>query len=83
MLFFVMVRCHEVGTRCLLRGGSCLCLGPQCSRRKSIAMPSILVVVFVLQLLIHLVNTLGAQAINDLVNSPALRLIAIPFLLLN
>lgn len=34
-------------------------------------MPSILVIVFVLQLAIHLVNTVGAQAINDLVNSTA------------
>lgn len=34
------------------------------------AMPSILVIVFFLQLAIHLVNTVGAQAINDLVPSP-------------
>jgi len=33
-------------------------------------MPSILVVVFILQLAIHLVNTVGAQAINDLVIPP-------------
>lgn len=30
-------------------------------------MPSILVIVFVFQLAVHLVNTIGAQAINDLV----------------
>lgn len=33
-------------------------------------MPSILVIVFFLQLAIHLVNTVGAQAINDLVIPP-------------
>lgn len=33
-------------------------------------MPSILVIVFILQLAIHLVNTVGAQAINDLVIPP-------------
>ncbi|KAL8645899.1 MAG: hypothetical protein Q9210_006449 [Variospora velana] len=32
-------------------------------------MPSLLLVVFILQILIHLVNTVGAQAINDLVTS--------------
>lgn len=31
-------------------------------------MPSLLIVVLVLQLAIHLVNTVGAQAINDLVS---------------
>lgn len=33
-------------------------------------MPSLLLVVFILQVLIHLANTIGAQAINDLVNLP-------------
>ena len=36
-----------------------------------LVMPSILLVVFVLQLAIHLANTVGAQAINDLVCPPA------------
>lgn len=36
-------------------------------RRKHM-MPSLLIVVLVLQLAIHLINTVGAQAINDLVS---------------
>ena len=35
--------------------------------RGKITMPSLLIVVLVLQLAIHLINTVGAQAINDLV----------------
>ena len=42
-----------------------------CARFQLLVMPSILLVVFFLQLAIHLVNTLGAQAINDLVCPPA------------
>lgn len=34
-------------------------------------MPSLLLVVFFLQLLIHLINTVGAPAINDLVKTPS------------
>ena len=34
-------------------------------------MPSLLLVVFFLQLLIHLINTIGAPAINDLVKTPS------------
>ena len=34
-------------------------------------MPSLLLVVFVLQLLIHLVNNVGAPVINEFVRSPS------------
>lgn len=38
-------------------------------------MPSLLVVVFVLQLLLHIVNTVGANTINELVGTAHLGLV--------
>lgn len=36
----------------------------------TLTMPSLLITVFVIQLLIHVVNTVGASTINDLVTLP-------------
>jgi hypothetical protein len=37
-------------------------------------MPSLLLVVFVLQFLLHIINTVGAAAVNDLVSPASLRI---------
>jgi hypothetical protein len=34
----------------------------------SVAMPSLLLVVFILQFLLHIVNTVGANTVNELVS---------------
>lgn len=38
-------------------------------------MPSLLLVVFILQLLLHIINTVGANTVNELVGPASTRLI--------
>jgi hypothetical protein len=39
----------------------------------SVAMPSLLLVVFILQFLLHIVNTVGANTVNELVSPATVR----------